>query len=143
MPTACIPYTAFTIAGFIILQNMFPVANRDLCCHAHTISQHSVTYAGALPQGEDNQGVLDIQYHPWQPSHIFLQGPAYHYWVTKDYGATFKAYKTPGDQTLGFWMELKIHPRVPDWLLAKVRRKDCLVDVSSTACAHDLFISKV
>ena len=103
--------------------------------------------AGALPQDADpeegKQGVLDIHYHPWQPSHIFLQGPAYHYWVTRDYGVSFKAYKTPGDQTLGFWMELKIHPRVPDWLLAKVRRKDCLVDFTSTACAHDLFISKV
>lgn len=121
--------------------------------HQHHIAPNLWPYsvgldaADALPasaaQEEDNQGVLDIHYHAWQPGHILLQGPAYYYWVTKDYGKTFIAYQTPGDQTLGFWMELKIHPRVPDWILAKVRRKDCLVDASSNACAHDLFVSKV
>ena len=103
--------------------------------------------AEALPadaaEAEQNQGVVDIHFHPWQQSHIFVQGPAYHYWVTRDYGATYEAYKTPGNNTLGFWMEIKIHPRVPDWILAKVRRFYCVVDLQSSACAHDLFVSKV
>lgn len=99
--------------------------------------------ASDAPDEEDAQGVLDIHFHPWQPRRILIQGPGYTYWVTEDFGATYKAFKTPGDQTLGFWMEIKIHPRRPDWILSKVRRKDCLVDLTSAACAHDLFISQV
>lgn len=88
-------------------------------------------------------GVLDLHFHQRHPERILFQGPGFYFWVTTDYGKTFKAYPTPGDATLGFWMELKMHPHVPDWLLAKVKRKDCLIDLSSAACAHDLFVSQV
>lgn len=88
-------------------------------------------------------GVLDLHFHQRHPERILFQGPGFFYWVTEDFGRTYQAFPTPGEASLGFWMELKIHPNVPDWLLAKVKRKDCLADLSSAACAHDLFISKV
>ena len=88
-------------------------------------------------------GVLDLHFHQQHPEKILFQGPGFYFWVTTDYGKTFTAHSTPGDFTLGFWMELKMHPNVPEWLLAKVKRKDCLSDLSSAACAHDLFVSQV
>lgn len=95
------------------------------------------------PQSEDMLGVLDLHFHQRHPEKILFQGPGFYFWVTTDYGKTFTAHSTPGEFTLGFWMELKLHPNVPDWLLAKVKRKDCLSDLSSAACAHDLFVSQV
>lgn len=88
-------------------------------------------------------GVLDLHFHQRHPEKILFQGPGFYFWITTDFGQTFTAHLTPGDATLGFWMELKVHPNVPDWLLAKVKRKDCLQDLSSAACAHDLFVSQV
>ncbi|KAL3138147.1 hypothetical protein ABBQ38_005375 [Trebouxia sp. C0009 RCD-2024] len=100
----------------------------------------------ALPsdkqQAEDMLGVLDLHFHQRHPEKILFQGPGFYFWITTDFGQTFTAHLTPGDATLGFWMELKVHPNVPDWLLAKVKRKDCLQDLSSAACAHDLFVSQ-
>ncbi len=87
--------------------------------------------------------MLDLHFHQRHPERILFQGPGFYFWVTEDFGRTYKALPTPGEATLGFWMELKVHPNVPDWLLAKVKRKECLADLSSAACAHDLFISKV
>lgn len=49
------------------------------------------------------------------------------HFLSLDYGATFKALPTPGD-TEGFGHEIRVHPRQADWLLAKVRRNECLVD---------------
>ena len=51
--------------------------------------------------------------------------------------------ETPG-RTLGFWMECKVHPTQPDWLLAKVRRIECEEAGSATNpwCAFDLFVSQ-
>lgn len=86
--------------------------------------------------------MLDLHFHQRHPERILFQGPGFYFWVTEDFGRTYKALPTPGEATLGFWMELKVHPNVPDWLLAKVKRKECLADLSSAACAHDLFISK-
>lgn len=50
----------------------------------------------------------------------------YHF-VSSDYGASFKALPTPGD-TAGFAHEIRLHPRQPDWLLAKVQRNQCILD---------------
>ena len=50
----------------------------------------------------------------------------YHF-VSSDYGTTFKALATPGD-TAGFGHEIRLHPRQPDWLLAKVQRNECILD---------------
>ena len=108
--------------------------------------QQLVLPADALPADVrttgQTTGVLDIHFHPWQQSHIFIQGQTSYYWVTRDYGATYKAYRAPG-HAFGEWMEIKIHPRVPDWILAKVRRGFCMQELFSTRCAHDLFVSKV
>lgn len=41
------------------------------------------------------------------------------------------------------WQEIKTHPRQQDWLLAKVRRDECMLDRRSQACAYDLFLSQV
>ena len=100
------------------------------------------TLPSSIPTTPDMIGVLDLHFHERHPEKILIQGPGFFFWVTEDYGRSFKAYPTPGDATLGFWMELKVHPNVPEWLLAKVKRKDCLQDLSSAACAHDLMISK-
>ena len=100
------------------------------------------TLPSSIPTTPDMLGVLDLHFHERHPEKILIQGPGFFFWVTEDYGRTFKAYPTPGEATLGFWMELKVHPNVPEWLLAKVKRKDCLQDLSSAACAHDLMISK-
>ena len=96
-----------------------------------------------IPTTPDMLGVLDLHFHQRHPQRILIQGPGFFFWVTEDYGRTFTAHPTPGDASLGFWMELKIHPNVPEWLLAKVKRKDCLEDLSASACAHDLMVSKV
>jgi hypothetical protein len=47
--------------------------------------------------------------------------------VSGDYGASFKALPSPGG-TEGYGQELRLHPRQPDWVLAKVRRNECLLD---------------
>ena len=111
-------------------------------CLPHTCFAADVLPSGD-PQAEDMLGVLDLHFHQRHPEKILFQGPGFYFWVTTDYGKTFTAHSTPGEFTLGFWMELKLHPNVPDWLLAKVKRKDCLSDLSSAACAHDLFVSQV
>ncbi len=49
------------------------------------------------------------------------------HFVSTDYGTTFKALPTPGN-TEGYAQELRLHPRQQDWILAKVRRNECLVD---------------
>jgi hypothetical protein len=59
------------------------------------------------------------------PAYLRLQG-RFHF-VSSDYGATFKALPTPGD-TEGYGQEIRPHPRQPDWLLARVRRNDCIAD---------------
>ena len=59
------------------------------------------------------------------PAYLRLQG-RFHF-VSSDYGATFKALPTPGD-TEGYGQEIRPHPRQPDWLLARVRRNECIAD---------------
>lgn len=118
------------------------VSRQDQQLHATSVSAAAALPAGAATS-EDMLGVLDLHFHLRNPERILFQGPGFYFWVTEDYGRTYKALPTPGEATLGFWMELKIHPNVPEWLLAKVKRKECLRDLSSAECAHDLFISKV
>ncbi len=83
--------------------------------------------------------------HQWgNPQQLLFLGPGFHHWISTDYGATFETIATPGD-TLGFWNQIKTHPRQPEWLAAQVRRKACLEAGARTNiwCAWDLFISKV
>lgn len=47
--------------------------------------------------------------------------------MSTDYGVTYKALPTPGG-TEGYAQEIRLHPRQPDWLLARVRRNECLID---------------
>lgn len=47
--------------------------------------------------------------------------------MSTDYGVTYKALPTPGG-TEGYAQEIRPHPRQPDWLLARVRRNECLID---------------
>jgi hypothetical protein len=61
--------------------------------------------------------------------------------VSGDYGASFKALPSPGG-TEGYGQELRLHPRQPDWVLAKVRRNECLLDRRSPRCGYDLFLSQ-
>lgn len=62
---------------------------------------------------------------------------------TEDYGATFTALDSPGE-TVGQYHELRLHPHKADWVLAKVRRNECLKLLSiSKWCAHDLYVSQV
>lgn len=49
------------------------------------------------------------------------------HFVSGDYGASFTALPSPGS-TEGYGQELRLHPRQPDWVLAKVRRDECLRD---------------
>lgn len=49
------------------------------------------------------------------------------HFVSTDFGASFKALPAPGGAE-GFGNEIRPHPRQPDWLLAKVRRNECIVD---------------
>lgn len=55
----------------------------------------------------------------------FAQG-RFHF-VSSDYGSSFSAVAGPGG-TEGYGQELRLHPRQTDWILAKVRRNECLVD---------------
>lgn len=50
----------------------------------------------------------------------------YHF-LSTDYGVTYKALPTPAS-TEGYAQEIRLHPRQPDWLLARVRRNECLID---------------
>ena len=48
---------------------------------------------------------------------------------------------------MGFWSELRLHPNQTEWILARVKRNECLEyeqDLRSNQwCAHDLFVSQV
>ena len=45
---------------------------------------------------------------------------------------------------LAWWVQdIRVHPRQLDWILAKVRRDECMLDRHSSLCAYDLFLSKV
>ena len=70
-------------------------------------------------------GVLNILFHQHQPGHMLFQGPGYHHWISEDFGKTYAAIETPG-KTLGYGSQLKLHPTQPDWVLARVRRNECL-----------------
>lgn len=92
----------------------------------------------------DEQGVLEIIHHWGKSQQLLFQGPGFSHWISGDYGSTFEKVATPGD-TLGFWNQIKTHPKQPDWLAAQVRRRDCLEAGARTNpwCAWDLFVSKV
>lgn len=45
--------------------------------------------------------------------------------------------------SLPLLQEIKTHPNQVDWLLAKVRRDECLLDRRSKLCGYDLFLSQV
>ncbi len=70
-------------------------------------------------------GVINILFHDDQPGHMLFQGPGYHHWISEDFGKTYVAIETPG-KTLGYGSQLKLHPTQPDWVLARVRRNECL-----------------
>ena len=53
--------------------------------------------------------------------------------MSSDWGATFKALPSPGD-TEGYGQELRLHPRQPDWVLARVRRNACHADRRRSVC---------
>ncbi|KAK9831811.1 hypothetical protein WJX74_010382 [Apatococcus lobatus] len=91
----------------------------------------------------DEQGVLEIIHHWGKPQQLLFLGPGFHHWISGDYGSTFETAPTPGN-TLGFWNQIKTHPRQPDWLAAQVRRRDCLEAGARTNpwCAWDVFVSK-
>ena len=88
--------------------------------------------------------MLEIIHHWGKPQQLLFQGPGFSHWISGDYGSTFETVHTPGD-TLGFWNQIKTHPRQPDWLAAQVRRRDCLEAGARTNpwCAWDVFVSKV
>ena len=48
---------------------------------------------------------------------------------------------------MGFWSELRLHPNQTEWVLARVKRNECLMyeqDLRTNPwCAHDLFVSQV
>ncbi len=48
---------------------------------------------GALTEeegaGGDMAGILDLYFHADHPEKILFAGPAYHHWVTSDFGRTF------------------------------------------------------
>ena len=48
---------------------------------------------GALTEekgaGGDMAGILDLYFHEDHPEKILFAGPAYHHWVTSDFGRTF------------------------------------------------------
>ncbi|KAK9845742.1 hypothetical protein WJX81_001203 [Elliptochloris bilobata] len=91
----------------------------------------------------DAAGVMEIVYNEAHPDRLLVLGAAFHNWISTDFGKTFARVETPG-RTLGFWMECKVHPTQPDWLLAKVRRMECEESGSATNpwCAFDLFVSQ-
>ena len=69
--------------------------------------------------------MINILFHDDQPGHMLFQGPGYHHWISEDFGKTYVAIETPG-KTLGYGSQLKLHPTQPDWVLARVRRNECL-----------------
>jgi hypothetical protein len=88
-------------------------------------------------------GVVDVHFLKEHPGHMLFQGPGHTHWISEDYGKTYNAVDTPGG-TLGYGSEIKIHPTHPDWVLARVRRNECLKDDSAISkwCAFDLFLSE-
>ncbi|KAL4423249.1 hypothetical protein ABPG77_000041 [Micractinium sp. CCAP 211/92] len=105
-------------------------------------SDQTQKIAAALPQGNISMtGVMDILWHEKKPDRIFFQGKGRYHFVSTDYGVTYKALPTPGG-TEGYAQEIRPHPRQPDWLLARVRRNECLIDRRSLSCAYDLFLSQ-
>ena len=119
----------------------------------------------------DAAGVMEVVYDDTHPDRLLVLGAAFHNWISTDFGKTFSRVRlantqqpqrpagcecrargsrlfvqqveTPG-RTLGFWMECKVHPTQPDWLLAKVQRMECEEAGSATNpwCAFDLFVSQ-
>lgn len=86
-------------------------------------------------------GITELHWHPARPARILFQGKGRYHFVSEDYGATVKAVNSPQD-TLGYAQEILTHPRRQDWLLAKVRRDECMLDRRSQLCAYDLFVSQ-
>lgn len=98
--------------------------------------------AAALPTANVSlAGVVDILWHEKKPDRLLLQGKGRYHFLSTDWGASFKAISSPGN-TEGYGQEMRLHPRQPDWILAKVRRNECLLDRHSPACAYDLFLTK-
>ncbi|GAB4816671.1 hypothetical protein N2152v2_003717 [Parachlorella kessleri] len=96
----------------------------------------------ALPPGQQTDlGVVELHWHADKPERILFQGKGRFHFVSTDYGATVKALATP-KFTQGFPQDIRVHPRQTDWVLAKVRRDECMLDRHSTLCAYDLFLSK-
>ena len=114
---------------------------------------------------------MEVVYGDTHPDRLLVLGAAFHNWISTDFGKTFSRVRLAGTQqpqrpaacdrqsavlrslvtqvetpgrTLGFWMECKVHPTQPDWLLAKVRRMECEEAGSATNpwCAFDLFVSQ-
>ncbi|KAL4860184.1 Vacuolar protein sorting/targeting protein 10 [Chlorella vulgaris] len=98
--------------------------------------------AAALPQGNMTlTGVMDVLWHKDKPERLFIHGKGRFHFVSSDYGGSFSAVAGPGG-TEGYGQELRLHPRQTDWILAKVRRNECLVDRRSTSCGFDLFLTQ-
>ena len=70
--------------------------------------------ADALPRDaykqEDLMGVIDLHFHQRHPERILFQGAAFFYWVTEDYGKTYKAFPTPGREVLAFGWSSRFIP---------------------------------
>lgn len=98
--------------------------------------------AASLPQGNTTlTGVMDIHWHESKPDRILFQGKGRFHYLSNDYGATFKALPSPGN-TEGYGQEWRLHPRQADWILAKVRRNECIADRRSSSCGFDLFLTQ-
>lgn len=76
------------------------------------------------------------------PGSLIFQGAGTYLWLSKDYGETFTALRTP-TRWKGEHADLRQHPTEDGWILAMVKRPNCTaMDMFSMKCPNDLLMTK-
>ena len=90
---------------------------------------------------EHELGILEMHFNPTTPHHIFLHGNDEFHWTTRDYGRTFSRVKSPGG-IAGSSVFFKLHPTNPDYILARVRARECSMPGHTDKCSVDLYVTE-
>ena len=108
-------------------------------------NDYSVDFQNALMQvaGRNTTeftGIVDVFTSEANPAYVFYQGLGGYNWISRDFGATVKAYKGPAG-FLNFMGVYTPNPVNADYLMAMIPRDACMFGPDDPSCVKDLYVS--
>jgi len=105
----------------------------------------SVDFQNALMQAagkntSEFSGIVNMDVSPAKPNMVFFQGMGQYNFLSRDFGATVKAFKAPAG-LFNFMGSYMLNPVKADYVMALVPREACLYGPDDSSCVKDLYVS--